>query len=224
MPRSSQRKPARSSARNGEDQHGGDKRGYEQRFLGVEAVGDEQRAEEEIEADGRAEEFGEVGGDGGDLGGDPEADGGGSREVLAAVLRQGEAGDDAQLGGEVLDEHRHGVRPEQDPEQAVAKLRAAEDVGGEVAGVDVGDRGDEGGAEVGPHLGAAQVGEKTAPGRDCIGNRWSFASRARERFRLPGSFGSICIGERSGIHLLCRAPGKLGGGMAHHKKLGSPSN
>ena len=118
-------------------------------------MGDEQRAEEEIEADGRSEEFGEIGGDSGDLGGDPEADGGELGEVLAAVLRQGETGDDAQLGGEVLDEHRHGVRPEQDPEQAIAKLRAAEDVGGEVAGVDVGDRGDECRAEVGPHLGSA---------------------------------------------------------------------
>ena len=146
----------------GEDEDGGDERGDEQRLLGAEAVGVEQRAEEEIEADGGAEEFGEVGGDGGDLGGDPEAEGRGPGEMLAAVLRQGEAGDDAELGREVLDEHGHGVRPEQDPEQAVAELRAAEDVGGEVAGIDVGDGGDEGGTEVGPHLVAMEVGQEAA--------------------------------------------------------------
>jgi hypothetical protein len=82
----------------------------------------------------------------------------GREKVLAAVLRQGEAGDDAQLGGEVLDQHRHRVRPQQHPEQAVAELRAAEDVGGEVAGIDVGDGRDEGRAEVGPHRVAAEIG------------------------------------------------------------------
>ena len=132
-------------------------------------MGVKQRAEEEIEADSSAEEFGEVGGDGRDFGGDPEADGGGAREIFAAVLRECEAGDDAQLGGEVLDEHRHGIGPEQDPEQAIAELRAAEDVGGEVAGVDVGDRGDESGAEVRPHFIAMEVRQEAASGR---GRKW----------------------------------------------------
>src|SRR6185437_3467098 len=84
-------------------------------------------------------------------GGGPEEESGGAGEVAAAVLWEGEAGDDAELGREVLDEHGHDVRPEQNPEQAIAELSSAEDVGGEVAGVDVGDGGDEGGAEVGPH-------------------------------------------------------------------------
>ncbi len=119
-------------------------------------MGVEEGAEEEVEADGGAEEFCEVGGDGGDLGGDPEEESGGAGEVAAAVLREGEAGDDAELGGEVLDEDGHEVRPEQDPEETVAELGSAEDVGGEVAGVDVGDGGDEGRAEVGPELVAAE--------------------------------------------------------------------
>ncbi len=71
----------------GEDEDGGDEGSGEQRFLGAEAVGVEQRAEEKIEAYGGAQEFGEVGGDGGDLGGDPEEDGRGAGEMLAAVLR-----------------------------------------------------------------------------------------------------------------------------------------
>ncbi len=70
-----------------------------------------------------------------------------------------------ELGREVLDEHRHGVRPQQHPEQPVAELRAAQDVGGEVAGIDVGDRGDEGRAEVAPHLVALEVGQEAAARR-----------------------------------------------------------
>ena len=156
-------------------------------------MGVEQGAEEEVEADGGAEEFGEIGGDGGDFCGDPEDEGGGSREVLAAVLRQGEAGNDAQLGGEVLDEHGHGVRPEQNPEQAVAELRAAEDVGGEVAGVDVGDGGDEGGAEVGPHLVAMEFGGGRRPRAESEEGRCSRGlSGARRATRWRGS--AFCCG------------------------------
>ena len=143
--------PGEVEREDGEDQDGGDERSRKQGFLGGEAAGVEQGAEEQVEADGRAEEFGEIGGDCGDFGGDPEAEGRGPGEILAAVLGQGEAGDDAQLGGEILDEHGHGVGPEQHPEQAIAKLRAAQDIGGEVAGIDVGDGGDECRAEVGPH-------------------------------------------------------------------------
>ena len=68
-------------------------------------------------------------------------------EVLAAQLGQVLAGGDAGLGRQVLHEHRHQVRGDDDPQQHVAVLGAARDVGGEVARVDVGDRGDERRAE-----------------------------------------------------------------------------
>ena len=66
------------------------------------------------------------------------------REALAADARPGSARGDAELGGERLDEHRHQVAGDDHPQQRVAELRAALDVGGEVAGVHVGDAGDEG--------------------------------------------------------------------------------
>jgi hypothetical protein len=66
---------------------------------------------------------------------------------LAAQLGQVAPGGDADLGREVLDQHRHQVGAEQDPQQQVAVLRAAGDVRREVAGVDVGDARDEGRAE-----------------------------------------------------------------------------
>ena len=73
-----------------------------------------------------------------------------AREVLAAQLGQVAAGRDADLRREVLDQHRHQVRREQHPQQQVAVLRAAGDVRGEVAGVDVGDAGDERRARAAP--------------------------------------------------------------------------
>jgi hypothetical protein len=146
----------------GEDQDAGDQCRDEQGFPGADAVRVEQRTEEEVETDRGAEEFGEIGGDGGDLGCDPEADGGGAGEMFAAVLRQRETGDDAELGRKILDQHGHRVRPKQHPEQAVAELRPAKDVGGEVAGVDVCDGGDECRAEVGPHLVAMEFGLEAA--------------------------------------------------------------
>lgn len=163
----------------GEDEDGGDECGGEERLGVAPAAGKEGGAEEEVEAEGGAEELGEIGGDGGDLGGDPEGDGGAAAEVLAAVLREGEAGDDAELGGEVLDENGHGIRPEEHPEEAIAKAAAALDVGGEIAGVDVGDAGDEGGTEVAPHLFAAEA--QTSEGRGGGGCR---REGGRGRFEL----------------------------------------
>jgi len=55
-----------------------------------------------------------------------------------------------------LHQDGHGIGPEQDPEEFVAEAGATVDVGGEVAGVDVGDTGDKGGAKVGPKLAAAK--------------------------------------------------------------------
>ena len=74
--------------------------------------------------------------------------------MVAAELRQVAAGDDAELGRERLEQHRDQIGQQDDPEQEVAVLGAGLDVGGEVAGVHVGDRGDHrraGESQKGPH-------------------------------------------------------------------------
>ena len=71
----------------------------------------------------------------------PQVTGRGKR--VAAQLGQVAARGDADLGRQVLHEHRHQVRGDDHPDQQVAVLGAAGDVGGEVAGVDVRDGGDE---------------------------------------------------------------------------------
>ena len=65
------------------------------------------------------------------------------RELLAADLGQVAAGRDPELRRQGLDQHRHQVRGDDHPDEAVAEARAAGDVRREVARVDVGDAGDE---------------------------------------------------------------------------------
>ena len=103
----------------------------------------QRHVEEQVQRDRGADELGQVGGHGDELGLDPQPPGHRPREVVAAQLGQVAPGGDADLRREVLDQHRHQVGGEQHPQQQVAVLRAAGDVRREVAGVDVGDAGDE---------------------------------------------------------------------------------
>ena len=86
-------------------------------------------------------------------------------------------GGDADLRRQVLDQHRHQVGGEQDPQQQVAVLGAAGDVRREVARVDVGDAGDERGAEHGQR--AAQSDRATGP----AAGEWAAAARQRRLAR-----------------------------------------
>ena len=72
------------------------------------------------------------------------------REPFGAELGEVVARRDAELRAHRLDQHRHQVRDEDDPEQQVAVLRARGDVGREVARIDVRDRRDEGRAQERP--------------------------------------------------------------------------
>ena len=103
--------------------------------------------EQEVEGERAADHFGQVGRGGHDLRLDPKGDAGGLRHAVAEQGGQGLAGDEAELGGEVLDDHREDVRGHENPHEQVPVARARRDVGGDVSGVDVGDGRDEGGAE-----------------------------------------------------------------------------
>jgi hypothetical protein len=76
-------------------------------------------------------------------------------EAVAAVLGQVQAGGNAQLGRQRLDEHGHQVAGYNKPQQRVAELGAALDVGGKVTGVDVGHAGDKGRPQEGQQPGQA---------------------------------------------------------------------
>ena len=136
MAASRRRKPPRLQAEDPEGDHA------------CQQPGDEKRnAEDEVEADRGAHELGEVGGHRDHLRLQPQEDDDREREAVAADLGQAAAGRDAELGAHRLDQHRHQVGGQDDPQQHVAELRAPGHVGGEVAGVDVRDRRDEGRAQ-----------------------------------------------------------------------------
>ena len=100
------------------------------------------RSEQQVERDRRSDHLGEVARGDGDLAEHPEPDGDRPRIVVAARLREIASGDDAELGREPLQQHRHEVREQDDAEQRVPELRSAGEIGGPVAGVHVAD-GDE---------------------------------------------------------------------------------
>ena len=69
----------------------------------------ERDAEQEIEADGGAHHLGDVGGDDGDLGKEPQRPGDLFREGIAAGLRQIAPGCDGKPGAQRLQDDRHDV-------------------------------------------------------------------------------------------------------------------
>ena len=108
------------------EQREGDDRGQERRR-------EQAEPEQDLHADGGAEELGQVGRHGGCLGRQPEPDPHPPGRVGADRLRQRQARRDAELGRERLDEDRHQVRGDEHPQEHVAEVGAGLDVGGEVA-------------------------------------------------------------------------------------------
>ncbi len=106
-------------------------------------------AKQQLEADGGADKFGEIGGHGDDLGLHPVGPDRRFRQSVADMLSQILAGDDAEFGREGLHHHGHQVGPHHHPEQLVTKGRAGLNIGGEVARIYVANGSDKGGPEQG---------------------------------------------------------------------------
>ena len=104
---------------------------------------DQQRhLEQQRQADRAAEELRQVGGHRRHLADSPHRQDHRRGELVAAHLGEVAPGDDPQLGRQRLEQHGDHVGQHDHPQQGVAVFRAGLDVGGEVAGVHVGDRGD----------------------------------------------------------------------------------
>ena len=139
-----------------------------------------------LQAERGAEELGQVGRHRDDLRLRPQPEHHGAAEAGAAGLGQVQPGGDAELGAHRLDEHRHQVRHDDDPQQQVAERRAAGHVGREVARVDVGHGGDERRARGtaarragrgGVPRGSPRRGAAPAPRRAARRPRWPRARR-----------------------------------------------
>ena len=138
---------------------------------GYDHAGEQRDVKQQRKTDGAAQEFGQVGRHRGDLADPPHSPDQRRRKVIAAHLREILAGHDAELGRKRLEQHRDQIGDQNHPEQGVAVFGAGLDVGGEVARIDIGDRGDDrrtGQRRIGPPgaPAAAVAGKHRAPGRD----------------------------------------------------------
>ncbi len=109
-------------------------------------AGQQRNVEQEVQGDRRAQHFGQIAGDDGNFAQEPEREIDGARIGFAAGLGEVAAGDDSEPRAQRLQQDGHGVRHDQDPEQAVAEMRAAVEIGRPVAGVHVTDADEVGGA------------------------------------------------------------------------------
>ena len=110
---------------------------------GDQSAEEERDVEEQVECDGAADDFGDVGRDRHHLGLEPE----GAAVVLTQALTQhfgqGSAGDETEFRGQILHEDGHRVGEYEYPDEEVAVLGAGGEVGGDVARIDVRDCRDE---------------------------------------------------------------------------------
>ena len=114
----------------------------------------ERNAEQQVEADRRADHFGEVGGADGDLGQQPKHVADRLGERVAARLGKVASRGEAETGAQRLQQDRHDVRHQGDAQQRVAELRASGERGCPVAGVHIAD---------GNEVARSEEREETAP-------------------------------------------------------------
>ncbi len=105
--------------------------------------GQQRQTEQQVERDCAADHLGQVGGHRHQLRLSPVRQPPRAGHPLAQGLGQRHAGDQPELGRQVLHQGSHGVGRDDHPHQQIPELGAGTDVGGHVARIDVGDRGDE---------------------------------------------------------------------------------
>ncbi len=114
---------------------------------GDRAPGQDRQPEQDLEAESAAQDLGHVGGDAGDHDAPAEHRGDRAGEAVVDVVGEAVAGHDAQSGGHALEQDEHECPQRDDPQQGVAELAAAGDVGGPVTGIDEAHGDDEPGTQ-----------------------------------------------------------------------------
>ncbi len=118
---------------------------------GEQHAGEQGNVEQQVQADRGAEHFGQVAGCDGDLAEPPQRQVHGPRIGFAAGLREVPLAGDAEPGRQGLEQDRHEVRHDEDPQQLVTEFGAAFEIGGPVARVHVAHRNQVGGSREGEH-------------------------------------------------------------------------
>ena len=136
----------------------------------------ERNVKQQIEADGGADHFGQVGRGDGDFRRQPQRPRHPARKGIAAGLREVAPGADAEPRAQRLQHDRHQIGQQRDEQQRVAEFGAAGERGRPVAGIHVADR-DE--------IARTQERQQLAPERPLLG-RLHRREHARQR-RLAAS-------------------------------------
>ena len=162
----------------------------EGRHRGEHRRGQQRNAEQQIEADGGADELGHIGGHGHQLGHAPQADDHRTPVARPAGLGQVHPRRNAELCTEGLDDHGHEDRGDDHPQEQEPELRSRRHIGGEVARIDVGHGSDEGGPEKRrePANATAAACERffRRPQHECIAGKRLGRSRGRTIGRGTG--------------------------------------
>ena len=107
----------------------------------------QRQVEQQLQSDSPAHDLGQIGCRGDDLGLHPVCAAGTRGQAPAEQRGQAGSGDDAEFGRLVLDDHGDQIGHHQNPHEQESVAGARGDIGGHIARVHVGDRGDEGGSE-----------------------------------------------------------------------------
>ena len=111
----------------------------QQHFRPPHSCSQQARTQQQVETQRRAQKLRQVCREGRKLGRHPKKNRHAPRKVVAAILRQRSSGRNSQLGRKVLDQDCHGIRPQQNPQQLVAKARPAIQVRNEITRIDIGN-------------------------------------------------------------------------------------
>ena len=109
-------------------------------------------AEQQLQSNGRADDFCQITGGDGDFAQHPQGMADGTRKMIAASLGQIALGGDAEFKRQALQQDGEQVRQHHYKQQGVVVAGAGGEVGGPVAGVHVADGNQKSGAGKGQHL------------------------------------------------------------------------
>ena len=103
----------------------------------------QRQPKQQVERHRRADHLGQIAGDDRDLAQQPQRHRDGPRIIVAARLREVAPRHDAEPSAQDLQEDRHQVRREDDPQQTVAELAPTSEIGPPIARVHIADRDQE---------------------------------------------------------------------------------
>ena len=144
--------PRKVQRQNQEHPHSSHQRRTKQRPRPRPPMRQHRRPKQQIKPKRRTQKLSQVSSDRRNLRRHPQKQRHRPRKMFPAVLRQRQPGHNPQLRRKILNQNGHRIRPQQYPQQPIPVLAPPQNIGREVARIDIGHRRHKRRAEVGPHL------------------------------------------------------------------------